>query len=228
MDRQAERELKENLYEQFARICKALGSARRFELMDLLSHGEHSVEQLAHETSMTIANTSQHLQLLRASRLVAVRRKGVEIFYRLADQTVFTLIQAVQDLAETRLAEVDRIIDQLLLERKGIKTITFEELETKLSNNSVLLIDVRPATEYNFSHIPGAVSIPLSMLQEKIQSISSDKQIVIYCRDYYSMLSDDAVKILSENNIDAYRLLPGLAEWKSQGRPDEQQLPINA
>jgi len=225
MDRQAERELRENLYEQFARICKALGSARRLELMDLLSHGEHSVEQLAYETNMSIANTSQHLQLLRASRLVAHRRKGVEIFYRLADQTVFALIQAVQDLAEARLAEVDRIIDQLILEREGIHTISFDQLEQMVDKDSVYLVDVRPTTEYNFSHIPGAVSIPLSDLAEMIKNIPLEKEIVVYCRDYYCMLSDSAIKILAENQIKASRLLPGMAEWKSQGKPDEQFVP---
>ena len=223
MDSQAERELRENLYEQFARICKALGSARRFELMDLLSHGEHSVEQLAHETKMTIANTSQHLQLLRAARLVAVRRKGVEIYYRLADQTVFNLIQAVQDLAESRLAEVDRIVDQLVLEREGIKTMSFDELDERISKDAIFLIDVRPEIEYNFSHIPGAVSIPLDKLFERIETLPLDKDICIYCRDYYSILSDTAVKLLKDHEIEAFRLLPGISEWKSQGRPDEKK-----
>ena len=216
---QSDRELKENLYEQFARICKALGSSRRFELLDLLSNGEHSVEQLAHETSMTIANTSQHLQLLRASRLVQIRRKGVGIFYRLADSTVFNLVQAVQDLAKAQLAEVDRIVDELVLERKNFKETTFAELEEKLPLGNIQLLDVRPGFEYNFSHIAGALSIPLSVLMEQIAYLSKDKEIIVYCRDYYSRLSDRAALLLLDQGFQVSRLESGMSEWRSQGRP---------
>jgi rhodanese-related sulfurtransferase/biotin operon repressor len=215
----SDRDLKDNLYEQFARICKALGSARRFELLDLLSNGEQSVEKLAQETSMTVANTSQHLQLLRASRLVQIRRKGVGIFYRLADPTVFNLVQAVQDLAKVRLAEVDRIVDELVLERKELNIFSSDDLAGNGTKEKYLILDVRPGSEYAYTHIPGAVSIPLITLAEQMEKLPKDKEIVVYCRDYYSRLSDHAVRLLLTNGFKASRLDGGMSEWKSQGKP---------
>ena len=221
MDFPVDRELKDELYEQFARICKALGSARRFELLDLLSNGEHSVEELAHETGMTIANTSQHLQQLRASRLVQIRRKGVEIFYRLADPTVDNLVQAVQDLSKARLAEVDRIIDGLTMERKNTSVTRMDDLESKFRTGKVLIVDVRPASEYAYGHIRGAVSLPYHQLEEQFVSLDKTKEIVVYCRDYYSRLADRAVQDLKEKGFHVSRLEEGFSEWRSQDRPVE-------
>jgi rhodanese-related sulfurtransferase len=215
----SDREIKDNLYEQFARICKALGSAHRFELLDLLSNGEHSVEQLASGTSMTIANTSQHLQLLRASRLVQIRRKGVGIYYRLADPTVFSLVQAVQDLAKAQLAEVDRIVDELILERKDLKITTFSELEKKMLQGSIQLVDVRPNHEYAFSHIPGAQSLPIDSLTDRLDLLSKEIETVVYCRDYYSRISDRAALILQNHGYWVSRLENGMSEWRSQAKP---------
>ena len=217
-----DRELRDSLYEQFARICKALGSARRFEILDLLSQGEHSVEQLARETNMTVANTSQHLQHLKASRLVLIRRKGVGIFYRLADPTVFNLVKAVQFLANSQLAEVDRIVDELVLVRADIKMKSLAGLDDDLENNKVYLIDVRPTCEYDFAHIQGAVSIPIDSLAQSIAQLPKDKEIVVYCRDYYSRLSDQAVMLLKEHDFNVYRLESGMSEWKFEGRPVQQ------
>lgn len=221
MDFSVDRELKDELYEQFARICKALGSARRFEILDLLSNGEHSVEELAHETGMTIANTSQHLQHLRGTRLVQIRRKGVEIFYRLADSTVDNLVQAVQDLSKARLAEVDRIIDELILERKNVPSTTMDDLETKLNSDAILVLDVRPSSEYAYGHIKGAISIPASKLEEQVSTLDAAKEVVVYCRDYYSRLADRAMLFLREHGFTVSRLEEGFSEWRAQGRPVE-------
>ncbi|MBI9050445.1 MAG: metalloregulator ArsR/SmtB family transcription factor [Anaerolineaceae bacterium] len=224
MNFQTERELRDSLYEQFARICKALGSARRFELISLLSQGEHSVEQLARETNMTVANTSQHLQHLKSSRLVLIRRKGVEIYYRLADTTVFNLVQSVQFLANSQLAEVDRIVDELVLARADIRLMPTSELEEAIHTNNILIIDVRPHSEYQYAHIEGAISIPLGQLEAEISTIPTGKKIVVYCRNYYSSLSDHAVKYLGEQGLDVYRLENGFSEWKFQGKEIQSEL----
>jgi len=224
MNLQQERDLRDNLYEQFARVCKALGSAKRFELIDLLANGEYSVDDLADETDMTIANTSQHLQLLKAARLVNIRRKGVEIFYRLASPMVFSLIRDVQELAGTSLAELDRITDQIESKRTNMEIITVEVLEERMAAGSVYLLDVRPQNEYDYAHIPGAVTIPLESLADKVNHLPRGRQMVVYCRSYFSMLSDRAIEILAQENIKAIRLVSGLAEWRSSGRPVETSL----
>jgi rhodanese-related sulfurtransferase/biotin operon repressor len=215
------RELQDELYEQFARICKALGSARRFEILELLSHGEHSVEQLARETSMSIANTSQHLQQLKATKLVRIRRKGVEIYYRLADPTVYQLVQAVHSLANSQLAEVDRIVDELTTLRKETRQVAGDELETLLKKGKVQLVDVRPANEFEAGHIPGAMNIPLQQLEQNLGLLDQAQQVVVYCRNYYSTLADEAIQFLKSSNCDAIRLDKGFSEWKFENRPFE-------
>ncbi|MBI9050443.1 MAG: metalloregulator ArsR/SmtB family transcription factor [Anaerolineaceae bacterium] len=218
---QAPRQLKDDLYEQFARICKALGNAHRFELLSILSQGEHSVDQLARETHMTTANTSQHLQHLRSSRLVLIRRAGVEIYYRLSAPMVFNLVQAVQDLAQVRLAEVDRIVDELILSRSDLKVKSIDELEEELDNPQLVILDVRPQSEYKTDHITGAVSIPLDNLEQTYTQLEKDKTIVVYCRDYYSRLSDEAARFLQTKDYDVYRLEYGFSRWKFLGKTTE-------
>ena len=216
-----ERQLKDRIYEQFARICKALASARRLELLDILSQGDHGVDELARETGMSIANTSQHLQHLRTTQLVEARRHGVEIRYSLVDDKVFHLMQAVEDMAETNLAQVDRIVDQLSALRADMTLVKFDELVDLLQANNAILLDVRPTQEYAAGHIPGARSIPYGKFKKRLTGMDEGKKLIIYCRGYYSLLADKAVKRLKDLGYPAQRLRHGFNEWKAEGRQIE-------
>ena len=211
----------EEAYEQFSRICKALGSSRRFELLDLLSQGEHTVEELANETGMSIANTSQHLQHLKNSHLVSVRRHRNEMIYRLKDASLIEVLEAVENVAEDYLAEMDRIKNKLERERMEIKMISFSDLVNLQNDGEIQLIDVRPKSEYQAGHLPGAIWISLEELSTRLGELSLDKTIVVYCRGLYSMLSDEAVTLLTSNHFNAFRLDWGIKKWRLEGRQVE-------
>ena len=221
MNHQFNRELQDELYEQFARICKALGSARRFEILELLSQGEHSVEQLARETSMSIANTSQHLQQLKAAKIVRIRKKGVGIYYRLADPMVYHLLAAVHSVANSQLAEVDRIFDEYVSIRKGVEQISNEELEELIKQEKICILDVRPVNEFESGHISGAMNIPVQQLDQSKEPLTREQKIVVYCRNYYSTLSDQAIEYLKSQGYNALRLENGFSDWKYQGKAVE-------
>src|SRR3989449_9761921 len=168
MNKQDKRAFKNRLYEQFARIGKALSSAHRLELLEVLAQGEHSVEVLAHETGMPVASASQHLQVLRAAQLVEVRREGIYIYYRLADEQVFTLWQAMRQVGEARIAEIDRIVDTYLHHRNQLQPIGAVELLQRLVEGDVILLDVRPAEEYTAGHLTDAICIPVTQLEARL------------------------------------------------------------
>src|SRR6266566_647396 len=178
MDKQKKRAFKNQLYEQFARIGKALSNAHRLELLEVLAQGEHSVEELARETGMPIANASQHLQVLRAAQLVDVRREGVYIYYRLADEQVFSLWQTMRQVGEARIAEIERIVQTYLHERTRLQPISAAELRQRLAEGDVILLDVRPAEEYQASHLPGALSMPVTDLEARLSELPRGKEIV--------------------------------------------------
>ena len=205
------------LFEQFSRICKALGNAHRFELLFLLVNGEHSVERLVHETGMTFANTSQHLQNLKRSGLIISRRSGNTIFYRLADPSILLLLQAARSTAESRLAEVDRILDQLDASRQAFPQVDFMTMQTGLDKDEVQLLDVRPESEFRDGHLPNAISIPLNELENRLSELSTQRNLIVMCRDMYSTLSDQAVQMLNQHGYQAARLSLGFLEWKAQG-----------
>lgn len=218
----SDRELKNWLYDQLSSLFRALGSPHRYEIIDLLAQGEHTVEELAAETAMTIANTSQHLQQLRAARLVAVRRAGNEMHYRLADDAIPGLLQLAQSIVRAHLAEVDRIFSHLEQVRKELTLVPFAALQQQLETQTAIALDVRPESEYNTGHIPGAYSLPLKRLQKDLHRLSRDLPLVVYCRGYYSTLSDQAIRLLNEHGIPASRLEMGFLEWKNQGLPVEK------
>jgi len=205
------------LFEQFSRICKALGNAHRFELLFLLVNGEHSVERLTHETGMSFANTSQHLQNLKRSGLIISRRAGNTIFYRLADPSILLLLQAARSTAESRLAEVDRLLDQLYASREGFSQVDSATLQTELDNEGTQLLDVRPENEFQYGHLPNAISMPLNQLENRLGELAPHQNLIVMCRDMYSTLSDQAVQILTQNGFQAARLSLGFLEWKAQG-----------
>jgi rhodanese-related sulfurtransferase len=201
------------LYEQFARIAKALASPKRLELVDLLAQGERTVEDLAGETAMSVANTSQHLQVLRGARLVETRREGVYVSYRLADSQVFGLWQALRGLGEARLAEVEQIARCFLGDRRGLEPVSLEEFRRLIGRPGVVVLDVRPASEYQQGHIPGARSIPASELAKRLREIPKEAEVVAYCRGPYCVFADEAVTLLRAHGRRARRLAVGYPDW---------------
>ena len=223
MEKQKKRAFKNQLYEQFARIGKALSSPHRLELLEVLAQGEHSVEALAQETGMAVANASQHLQVLRAAQLVDVRREGVYIYYRLADERVFSLWQAMREVGEARIAEIDRIVQTYLHERTLLQPISAAELLRRQVEGNVVLLDVRPLEEYAAGHLPDALSIPVTDLEARLLELPREKEIVAYCRGPYCVFADEAVTLLRTNGYQARRLEQGLPDWRALGLPVESR-----
>ncbi|MGH2497626.1 MAG: ArsR/SmtB family transcription factor [Ktedonobacteraceae bacterium] len=219
MDKQEKRIFKDALYEQFARIGKALSNGHRLELLEVLAQGEHSVETLAQETGMSIANASQHLQVLRSARLVEVRREGIYQYYRLADEPVFALWQAIRRVGESRMAEIDRIVQTYLHDRSLLQPISATELIQRLIEGNILLLDVRPVEEYAAGHLPNALSIPIAELQARLVELPREREIVAYCRGPYCVFADEAVSLLRAHGYQAYRLEQGLPDWRALGLP---------
>ena len=215
------REFKDRLFEQFARVGKALSSPKRLEIVDLLAQGERPVEEIARETAMSVASASQHLQALKAARMVESRREGLYIHYRLADEDVFRTWQAVRALAESRLAEVDRVVEAYLEDRDALEAVDATELMERLSDGSVVVLDVRPGEEYRAGHIPGALSVPVDALEAALQTLPKDRELVAYCRGPYCVFSDDAVALLRARGYRARRLRQGLPDWRAGGMPVE-------
>ncbi len=217
----ADRELKSRLYEQFARVGSALASPSRLELLDVLAQGERSVEVLAERASLSVANTSRHLHVLRDAGLVLARKEGLRVFYRLADGEVYELLQSVRSHAERRLAEVDRIVDAYLGTRDGLEPVTRPELLDRARSGRVTVLDVRPAEEFDAGHIAGAVSIPIDELEERLGELPKGKEVVAYCRGPYCVWSLRAVDTLRAAGRKARRLVDGFPEWGAEGLPVE-------
>ena len=215
------RAFKDQLYEQFARVVRALANPHRLELIDLLAQGERTVEELAKEASLSIANASQHLQTLRAAHLVEVRREGLYAYYRLADDKVYRVWQSIRDLGESHLAEIDRIVRTFLEDRDSMKPVSAPELLELSQEGSVIVIDVRPEEEYRAGHIPGARSVPISKLESYLREIPKDKEVIAYCRGPYCVFSDEAVDLLRQRGYRARRYSEGLPDWKVSGLPVE-------
>jgi rhodanese-related sulfurtransferase len=221
MDAIAHREFKDRLFEQFARVGKALASPKRLEIVDLLAQDECTVEEIAKETEMSVASASQHLQVLKGARMVEVRREGLYMHYRLADEDVFRTWQAVRDLAESRLSEVDGVVEAYLENRDALEAVDATELMERLSEEGVIVLDVRPEEEYRAGHIPGAISVPIDALEAALQTLPRDREIVAYCRGPYCVFSDEAVALLRSRGYRARRLRQGLPDWRAAGMPVE-------
>lgn len=215
------RAFKTVINEQFGRIAKAIANPHRLELVDLLAQGERSVEELAHEAALSIANTSQHLQALREAHLVTARKEGLRMYYRLTEPNVFQLVQIIREIAERQLAEVDRIINTYLTERKLMEPVTFNELMTRLHEPGLIILDVRPTLEYTQGHIAGARSIPIDELQQRLHELPHDQEIVAYCRGPYCVFADEAVELLSEHGYQVRRMQQGYPDWKLADLPTE-------
>ena len=203
------RRFKDVIYDQFARIGKAVSSPKRLELLDLICQGEHTVETLAKETKLTLANASQHLQVLRAARLVEAEKKGLHVIYRLSDQSVCEFYRTMRILAENRLAEVEQITRQYFEENEGMEPVDREKLLKRVQEGSVTILDVRPEAEYRYGHIPQAISIPLQEIEKRLLELPRDQEIVAYCRGPYCILAVKAVEILQAKGFQALRLEVG-------------------
>ncbi len=209
--------VKTELYEQFARIGKALSNSNRLELLDLLAQCERPVEALAEQVHLSVANTSQHLQVLREVHLVKARKDGLQVFYQLADQSVLGLLREMQYLAQRQLAEVDRTV-RLYYENPGqLEPVGAGELLKRMEDGEVLVLDVRPAVEYQAGHIPSAVSIPINELEGRLAELPQDKEIVAYCRGPYCLYAPEAVELLAKSGRKARRLTIGLPDWRAEG-----------
>jgi len=221
MDDKVKRTLKSKLYDEFARIGKALGSARRLEILDLLAQAEHSVEHLAEKTGLSIASVSQHLQALRAARLVTVRREGTYAYYSLANEEVLSVWLAISELAQTHLLEIDGLLHRYFEERFTVESISTDELLNRLDDANLLLLDARPHDEFASGHIPGAISLPVDELEAHSDLLSTDKEIVAYCRTSYCLLSDELALALLRQGFNVRKLALGMSGWVSAHLPVE-------
>ena len=215
------RQLKDAIYDQFSRIGKAVSSPKRLELLDLICQGEKTVETLSRETGLTVANTSQHLQTLKAARLIEAEKDGLYVKYRLADEMVCEFFRSMRVLAENRLAEVDMIKRRFLEGREGMEPVNRDYLLTRVAEGGVTVLDVRPADEYLAGHIPGALSVPLGRLKEILAILPTDQEIVAYCRGPYCVLSVQAVEMLRKKGFNAIRLEESVQDWRAMGLPVE-------
>ncbi|HEY7465832.1 MAG TPA: metalloregulator ArsR/SmtB family transcription factor [Dehalococcoidia bacterium] len=215
------RAFKNKLYREFARVGTALASEKRLELLDLLAQGPRYVDALASEMEMSVANISQHLQVLRNARLVDSEREGTRVLYRLSDESVLRLWLDLRGVAEDHLPEIVQLRKQYSVE--GIDgELSRDELERLKASGDVVLIDVRPALEFGHGHLPGALAIPVEQLEERLDDLPRDKRIVAYCRGTYCLFADEAVALLRQHGFDAVRLEGGWPEWLAEGRATDR------
>jgi rhodanese-related sulfurtransferase len=208
---------KEKLYSLFARIGSAMANSHRLELLDLLAQAPRTVEELANEAQMSVANTSQHLQRLKQARLVLDEREGVYIRYRLADPAVADLWLNLRQVAARQLAEVEQTLDAYRTQRHKFEQISADVLLTRLRQNEVVLLDVRPEVEYQAGHLPDALSMPLAELERRLAELPPGKTIVAYCRSPYCVIADDSLAILAQAGWPVARLEEGVQEWQQAG-----------
>jgi rhodanese-related sulfurtransferase/DNA-binding transcriptional ArsR family regulator len=208
---------KETLFEQLARLGKAFAAPKRVEMLDALAQGPRTVERLATATGQTVANASQHLQVLRQAQLVASEKQGLFVTYRLASESVGAVLVRLRELGESQLDELREAREALLAQAPGIENVDRQTLVSRLRSSEAILIDVRPREEYVAGHLPGALSIPLDELASRLQELQKGREVVAYCRGPYCMLSADAVRLLGRRGFRAKRLEDGVLEWRAAG-----------
>ena len=213
----SQRQFKDEIYEQIARISKAASAPKRLELLDLLSQGPRTVEALADLAGTTVGNASQHLKILRAARLVDASRRGLYVEYRLSDVAVADFFVALRSLAAARLAEVDRVAREFFEPPGKLEAVEGDELVRRVRSGEVTLLDVRPVEEYAAGHIPGARSIPVGELAARLKELPRDRDVVAYCRGPYCVMAVEAVELLRRRGFRAHRLEQGVADWRARG-----------
>lgn len=213
------RQFKDRLYGQLARIGKALSSPHRLEILELLAQSERTVDSLATEVGLSLANTSQHLQALRQAALVDSRKNGLFVYYRLAGAEVFELSRVLRTVAERRLAELERLVREHFGDREGPEAVSMSELLKRARSKRVVILDTRPAGEYVAGHIAGAISVPVDQLHQRLRHLTKGKEYVAYCRGPYCVYADRAVEVLRAHGRRAQRLKDGFPEWRAAGLP---------
>jgi rhodanese-related sulfurtransferase/predicted transcriptional regulator len=209
-----ERIWKDRLYQEFARIGKSLSSPKRLELLDLLAQGPKAVELLASQTGMSMANVSQHLQILHEARLVRFTKRGTYVIYELVDEAVADFMLSLHRLSERQLVEIKQIKTEVLEHHAPMEPISMEELKRRMEKGEVLLLDVRPRDEYEANHIPGAISVPFEELEQHLAALPTRKDIVAYCRGPYCLQSAQAAELLKREGYNAFHLVESVLEWR--------------
>lgn len=215
------RQFKDKVYRELARITKSMANPHRLEIIELLAQGEYSVEQIAEQTNLPIANASQHLQVLKAAQLVDINRQGNFIYYRLANSNVFKTWKALRELGVERIATIEALVKDFRQSKFKFESVTIDELVKKLETGRVTILDVRPQTEFNKGHIANAVSIPIDELKERMNELPKGTEIVAYCRGPFCVYADEAVAMLSKAGYKATRLDEGFPDWQIQDLPVE-------
>ena len=214
-----DRAFKDAIYAQIARVGRAVSHPRRLELLDLLCQGPATVEQLARKSSLSVGSTSQHLQALKEARLVRGERRGTFVVYQLQDAGICALFHSLRTVAERSYAEMRVITEAFLADYAGLEAVDVGQLQDRIQGEEVVLVDVRPPDEYRAGHWPGALSVPLDQLAERLADLPRDRQIVAYCRGPYCVLSLHAVDLLRQEGFEAVRLVEGVSDWRARGLP---------
>jgi len=215
------REFKTRVYNELAQITKAMANPHRLEIIELLAQGDYSVEQISLQTDLSIANASQHLQVLKSAQLVDVTRNGTFIYYRLANANVFKTWKALRELGVERIASIEKLVKDFRQSKSKIDSLTIESLTKKLKAGKITILDVRPENEFNAGHIPNAISIPLEQLEKRLKELPKRNEIVAYCRGPFCVYADEAVALLNKAGYKATRLEEGFPDWAVTGLPVE-------
>lgn len=213
------RAFKDNIYSELAKITKALGNPHRMEIIDLLAQGPFSVEQIANETEMSIANASQHLQTLKHAKLVQISRDGNYIHYSLSGENVYNAWAGLRELGLAYNAEAARLVKDFRKDFTTLEPVDAESLLQMIGKKNVVILDVRPEEEYNRGHIHRAISIPIDQLKDKLKNIPKSKTVVAYCRGPFCVYADEAVAFLAKKGYTARRMTEGYPDWASKGYP---------
>ncbi len=215
------REFKDKIYSELARVSKALSNPHRLEIIDFIAQGPASVEKIAKQTNLTVANASQHLQVLKQAKLTDISKKGNYVYYQLSNNLVYEVWKGLLALGASQIAEVEKLIHDFRHSRQALESVTCLELLDKAKINDILILDVRPHEEYEAGHISNALSIPYEQLVQKLKDLPKDKEIIAYCRGPLCVMADEAVDLLKKQGYNARRLNEGFPEWKVLGLPVE-------
>lgn len=212
---------KDKVYSILANMIKALANPHRLEIVDLLGLGEKKVEEISSETGMSVANASQHLQVLKAVNLVSTRRQGNFIYYRLAHEDIYESLQTLRQLGFERVAEMEKVVKDFRVHRNSLEALDMDELLDRMKSRNVVLLDVRPVKEFKNGHIPGAMNVPLDELSDRLKKLPKTKEYIAYCRGSFCVFADEAVHLLTQKGYKAKRLEQGFSDWKVKGLPVE-------
>jgi rhodanese-related sulfurtransferase/DNA-binding transcriptional ArsR family regulator len=218
------RQFKDSVYSELARITKSMANPHRLEIIELLAQGEFSVEQIAEQVHLPIANASQHLQVLKQAQLVDINRQGNFIYYRLSNSNVFKAWKALRELGVERIASIEKVVKEFRKAKFDFETVTIDQLLKKLDSGKVTILDVRPESEYKQGHIANAISIPIEELSKRLKELPKRGEIIAYCRGPFCVYADEAVSILTKAGYKATRLEEGFPDWKLHELPIEVTL----